>query len=90
MGQAGSHGGAVVVTATMGRPLQVPTMGTVGFPTGAGGKGIYLNKPKQAKPLKLFFFFFFFSFLSSSHVRTAMSCPRAGCDGLSTTWLVLS
>lgn len=69
-----------------GPPLQAPTMGTAGLPTRPGGKAFYLNKPKQIKPLKLYFF----SFLFSKQVRTAMSCQRAGCEGLSTTWLVLS
>lgn len=66
-----------------GLPLQAPTMGTAGFPTGVGWKQIYLNKPKQTRSLKLFF-------MRVPFVRTAMSCWRAGCEGLSTTWLVLS
>lgn len=54
-----------------GLPLQVPPMGTAGFPTGTGGKGIYFNKPKQTKPLKLFFSFPLFLTGKDSHVLPA-------------------
>lgn len=52
-------------------PLQVPPMGTAGFPTGTGGKGIYFNKPKQTKPLQLFFSFPLFLTGKDSHVLPA-------------------
>lgn len=68
--------------AAMRLPWQAPTMRTAWFPTGAGGMGIYLNQSKQTKALKLgwVFFFPFFLIHKDSH----------GCEGLSTTRLVLS
>lgn len=41
-----------------GPPLSL--LGTAGFLTHAGEKGICLNKPKQTKPLKFFFFIPYF------------------------------